>query len=455
MAKKKRARRGLGSIDSRGTGGQFRARIRVGGQCQTDTFETEKGARAWLDAVAAGLRRPDRATRTVEATKLTLGGALRKRLAHISASKNLRNERYAVGRLERDFPALCAKPIFDVDDIVIEDFVEERSTQVAPATVNRDISILSHAFNLARAKFGCTGLKNPIGEGTRLKLPPGRVRRLSNKEEEALLRQAAIYEMGSHVRIASIIQFACETAMRCGEIAGMRWEHVDLIRGTVFLPDTKNGESRSVPLWLEMRSLLRNLEPREEGPVWASYEAIRSAWRRVRAAAIQEALAAGHVRLAASLRNLRFHDLRHEGTSRLIEKTGWDNAKVMAVTGHKTPAMLARYSHLRSADLASQMAALEGGSTSLRLVKSGGSSGEEELPADLRMRAAWQAVSSNSALLGALVAARPIRDVAVDFNVSDVAVHKACARLGIEKPGRGFWLRGRSKTELVDVRKAS
>lgn len=455
MAKKNRAPRGRGSIDSRGAGGQFRARIRVGGKCQTETFETEQGARAWLDATSARLRRPDRASRIVEATKLTLGGALRKRLEFISSSKNLRNERYAVTRLEADFSALCSKTVYDVDDIDIEDFVAERRKQVAPATVNRDLSILSHTFNLARAKFGCTGLRNPIGKGTRLKLPRGRVRRLSSEEEAALLRQAAIYEVSGRVRIGSIIRFACDTAMRCGEIAGMHWERVNLVQGTVFLPDTKNGESRSVPLWLETRALLRDLVPCEEGPVWGTYEAIRSAWRRVRAAAIREAMAAGDGRLAASLRDLRFHDLRHEGTSRLIERTGWDNSRIMAVTGHKTPAMLAWYSHLRSADLASEMAALEGGSANLRLVKSDRATTDEDLPSDVRSRAAWLAVSNNESLLRALVAARPIRDVAADFGVSDVAVHKACMRLGIEKQGRGYWLRGRSKERTAEVRCAS
>lgn len=453
MAKRKRAPRGRGSIDSRGPGGQFRARIRVGGQCQTETFETEQGARSWLDLVATGLRRPDRASRVIEATRLTLAGALRKRLEHISAGKNLRNERYAVARLEADFPALCAKPVYDVDDIDIEDFVAVRRGQVAAATVNRDLSILSHTFNLARAKFGCTGLRNPIGKGTRLKLPRGRVRRLSEEEEQALLRQAAVYEVGSQVRIGPIIRFACDTAMRCGEIASMRWERVDLVRGTVFLPDTKNGESRSVPLWLETRALLRDLGPLEEGPVWAPYEAIRSAWRRVRAAAVREAIATGNTRLAASLKDLRFHDLRHEGTSRLIERTGWDNAKVMAVTGHKTPTMLARYSHLRSADLASEMAALEGGGANIRLARPNRPAKGDELPADVRSRAAWLAVSNNEPLLRALVAARPIRDVAADLHVSDGAVHKALARLGIEKQGKGYWLRGRCKERPAQLRR--
>lgn len=134
--------------------------------------------------------RPDRAERIIEAKGLTLGQALHKRLEHIATSKNIRNERYAVERLEHDFGALCAKSIYDIDEIDIQDFIAERRTQVAPATVNRDLSILSHTFNLARSTFGCTHLRNPIGPTTRLKPPRGRIRRLSREEEQATLAQS-------------------------------------------------------------------------------------------------------------------------------------------------------------------------------------------------------------------------------------------------------------------------
>lgn len=338
----KAQKQALGGIEHRGIGGQYRARARIDGKKFSKTFETEAGARAWLDDVCAKHLRPNRKERFLQAASLTLGQALRKRLALTAGSKNSRNDLYAVDRLERDFAKLCEKCIYDVDELDILDFIEDRSEEVAPATVNRDLCLLSHTFNLARTKLGCTNLRNPIGPTTRLKIPPGRVRRLSQQEEAALLRQASIDELTSSVPIGAIIRFACETAMRCGEIANMHWEHVDLDRGTVYLPDTKNGEARSVPLWLEMRALLRDLGPKATGPVWGTREGIRSAWRRVKAAAIRKATESGDKTLAGCLADFRFHDLRHEGTSRLIERTGWENSKIQAVTGHKTAAMLAR-----------------------------------------------------------------------------------------------------------------
>jgi len=55
------------------------------------------------------------------------------------------------------------------------------------------------------------------------------------------------------------------------------------------------------------------------------------------------------------LSDLRFHDLRHEATSRLFEKGVFDSMEVASITGHKTLQMLKRYTHLRAEDLAKKM----------------------------------------------------------------------------------------------------
>jgi len=299
MAAKQFRKKGHGNIFQRGPAGVFRARITLNGATKTESFATREAAEAWLRAIRADHGRVDRPAWALEAKSLTLAGALRRRLEHIAEAKNLRNEGYAVARLINDFPELMSRSIYDIDSIDIQHFIKARCRQgVAPATVNRDISILSHTFNLAAARFGCSGLRNPVGPTTRLKIPRGRVRRVSAEEESALLHQAASYELTSTIRIGLIIRFAMDTAMRCAEITGMRWEHVDLVRGTVYISDSKNGDHRSVPLWLETRALLRDLGPKESGPVWGEHEAVRSAWRRVRAATIACAAAQENTALA-------------------------------------------------------------------------------------------------------------------------------------------------------------
>jgi integrase len=60
-------------------------------------------------------------------------------------------------------------------------------------------------------------------------------------------------------------------------------------------------------------------------------------------------------RAKSGLEGIRFHDLRHEATSRFFENTDLDVMEVKAITGHKTLQMLARYTHLRTARLADRL----------------------------------------------------------------------------------------------------
>ncbi|MHB1580757.1 MAG: site-specific integrase [Acidithiobacillus sp.] len=72
----------------------------------------------------------------------------------------------------------------------------------------------------------------------------------------------------------------------------------------------------------------------------------------IRADSITQAF--DRARKRAGIEDLRFHDLRHEATSRLFEK-GFNPMEVSAITGHKTLQMLKRYTHLRAEDLAKRM----------------------------------------------------------------------------------------------------
>ena len=97
--------------------------------------------------------------------------------------------------------------------------------------------------------------------------------------------------------------------MRRGEILSLYWQHVHLDKRYVHLPDTKNGDSRDVPLSPQAMELLRELPRNIRGdqvvfPI--HYEALKSAWRRACS--------------RAGISNLRFHDLRHEAASRFLRK---------------------------------------------------------------------------------------------------------------------------------------
>ena len=195
--------------------------------------------------------------------------------------------------------------------------------------------LLSHLFNTARAAWGMESLINPadLVRGQRPKLPEGRDRRLVGDEEARLLASAATY--GGE--IGPLITWAVETAMRRGEIAAMRWEHLDSRARVLLIPETKNGTPRRVPLSTTALGVLDGLPRRIDSQVWDMRpDSISQAFERVCG--------------AAGIDGLTFHDLRHEATSRLFEK-GLNPMQVAAITGHKTLQMLQRYTHLRAEDL--------------------------------------------------------------------------------------------------------
>jgi integrase len=141
------------------------------------------------------------------------------------------------------------------------------------------------------------------------------------------------------------VQLALETAMRQGVLIRLHWEHIDLNRRTAHLPDTKNGEARTVALPTTAIRVLRALPRSPRGQVFPGIttEAIKRAYiRAVRRTGIED---------------LRFHDLRHEATTRLFEN-GLNIMEVATITGQKDLRMLRmlrRYTHLKAEDLAMKL----------------------------------------------------------------------------------------------------
>jgi integrase len=130
--------------------------------------------------------------------------------------------------------------------------------------------------------------------------------------------------------------------MRQGEIVNLRWQHVDTKRRTAFLPDTKNGEARTVPLSTVVVDLLQALPRSITGEVFpgVTTEAVKQAFIRATR--------------RAKIEDFHFHDLRHEATTRLFER-GLNIIEVSSITGHKDLQMLRRYTHLRAEDLAKKL----------------------------------------------------------------------------------------------------
>tara|TARA_R110002049_G_scaffold20717_8_gene75940 strand:- start:5332 stop:6372 length:1041 start_codon:yes stop_codon:yes gene_type:complete len=218
---------------------------------------------------------------------------------------------------------------------------------LSASSVRLELALLSHLFTIAirEWRLGLTG--NPVSMVRKPAPAPGRNRRLKPNEERRLLKACDAH---SNPMLGWIVRMAIFTGMRQGEIESLTRDQVSLKSRIVTLTETKNGASRTVPLTKDAADVLREAlshpvrpidttliffgEPGKDGerrpftfkPAW--FKALRN----------------------ARISGLRFHDLRHEAVSRLIE-AGLNDQEVAAISGHKSMQMLKRYTHLRAEDL--------------------------------------------------------------------------------------------------------
>lgn len=220
--------------------------------------------------------------------------------------------------------------------------------------------IISHCYNIAVKRWRLT-VANPVAS---IELPsngPSRDRRLEAGEEDRFFAELA---KARNKYVLPLVRFAVEVAARRGELLALQWDDVKYLpdgTGIAALYNTKNGEDRTVPLSSRAVDILKGLvRPIKGGSVFPlTIENLRAAreeaLKRARKAYEKECEEAGKTPSPEFLTNLRFHDLRHEATSRLFERGVFDSMEVASITGHKTLQMLKRYTHLRAEDLARKL----------------------------------------------------------------------------------------------------
>jgi len=209
-----------------------------------------------------------------------------------------------------------------------------RGARRSPATCNRYLASLSHAFAVAHREWEWIG-RNPVAQVRKLQEPRGRVRFLSDEERRCLL--AACQERDDP-RLYPLVVLALSTGARQGELLGLQWSDLDWQRSVAILHDTKNRERRALPLAGFARDLLQRMNKVrriDSALVFANGKGRAtfpgSAW--------EQALR------ASQIEDFRFHDLRHSAASYLA-MSGATLAEIAEVLGHKTLAMVKRYTHL-------------------------------------------------------------------------------------------------------------
>lgn len=320
----------MASFRKRSNGWQARIR-RKGYPDITKTLSTRSDANVWARQVESDIDKGSFVSR-VEAENTTLSELLARYINEITPHK--KHFKVEACRIK----AWLRNPLSQryLSTLRTTDFALWRDERVKQGkssnTIKLELAIISHLYTVARAEWGFESLENPIRFLRMPKLPNGRTRRVSNKEIELLIQHSGSKEL------PSILKLAVETGMRRSEIVSIKWKAVDILNRTIELKDTKNGESRIVPLSSGALNLLKSLPIRIDGKVFditahaVTYAFIRACKR-------------------AGVSDLHFHDLRHEAITRMFEK-GLNIMEVGSVSGHKTLQMLKRYTHLRAEELA-------------------------------------------------------------------------------------------------------
>jgi integrase len=206
----------------------------------------------------------------------------------------------------------------------------------AGSTVNHYFNAISKIYQMLVEEWGLP-ITNPIKGLKRVPCNKGRSVRVNQDIESLLLAGCQAIETPL---LASVIKFAIQTGMRRGEIMGLTWADIDIANRKAYLHKTKNGEARQVPLTLRAIELLRVL-PKTEGKVFPmTFDCLRSQFKRLKSHLKQSCDGFG----ANPFNDLRFHDFRHEALSRLSD-AGLNLIELSHISGHKTLAMLKRYTH--------------------------------------------------------------------------------------------------------------
>lgn len=224
---------------------------------------------------------------------------------------------------------------------------------VGPATINRELDVLSASINYAIRRWDW-GLGNPVA-GMSLKQPEGRLRWITRAEVEALIRLAE--QDWKTVHLADFIRLAVNTGCRKGELLGLEWSRVNLHDRHIRLDGnhTKSGKRRFVPLAEEARqALLNRARFRAEHCPASPWVFAHKDGSRI------EAVHHGFSSLCkrAGITDFRIHDLRHTCASWLVS-AGIPLREVQELLGHGSIQMTERYAHLAPENLRASVMALD------------------------------------------------------------------------------------------------
>jgi len=325
----------MGSIRVRQ--GRYQANVRRKGYAPvTATFTSREVAKRWIKSTEIAIERGDYAPRCT----ITVGELMHK--YENEYLPNLNNggdsHKWRVRLLKRYFNDL---PLADLTPAHLAKYRDQRLLKVAPLTVKRDLSVLSSAINTAVIEWSVLLDLNPVSRIRFKNADVPRDRRLQHGEEQLLLSRA-------YPCLKRQIIVAIETAMRQGEIYNIRKNDINVQHQTLRIPETKTDKPRIIPLSKRALKALTE-QTRASGNVVHMTDKLIfdvnrwTEWNRFT-----------RLKEECGIEDLRFHDLRHEATSRLFER-GFNVMEVASITGHENLKHLKRYTHIKPESLVARL----------------------------------------------------------------------------------------------------
>jgi integrase len=376
--------------------GRWSVRIRrTGWPVQTRTFRTRADADAWARAVEREMDTNSFIPRD-DAERTSFASAAQRYIAEVLP--RLRGKVQTEYLIKRLVGVFGTYSLASITSALLASYRDERLKAVSPQSVVHELGMISRIYKVAAMDWGMALPRgNPVALVRKPPLRNERERRLVDNEEELL---SAALRTCKHPYPHTAFVLAVETAARQSELIALTWEDINLHARVARIRGknggvTKNGDTfRDVPLSTRAVNTLKALPlPRSGSVLRMSQNSLKLAWQRAVCRARQNHLhemlrqrltAAGlsaaeqerEIRALVfrkrtpsprtnqllkdletsdkTLAELKFHDLRHEATSRLAERL--EMHELMKVTGHKTSRTLVRYYHPRAADLAKKLA---------------------------------------------------------------------------------------------------
>jgi integrase len=238
--------------------------------------------------------------------------------------------------------------------LTVADYLQHANTRAeegaGPATIGNDLIWIGQVLRSARPSLGVpadlqvlSDARHELRARKMLAKSRHRDRRLEAKEDKALVEHFSQRDARAVIPMLDIYQFALATARREEEITRIKWVDLDEKKGIAWLDDVKHprqkkGNRRSFRLLPEAWQVIKR-QPRSSESMFVfpyNHKSISAAFTRACK--------------VLGIRNLRFHDLRHECTSRLFER-GYAIQEVAQFTLHTSWATLKRYTHLKPEDV--------------------------------------------------------------------------------------------------------